>query len=411
MPGSGLQFFFLLPLQGAIMSAQTVEIVGRYETTRFQFGETLIGSVRLHPASKDIARQCGITDPDSPITIKGQAEPTDLNERSTYRFLGTFRDYLNPRRHYSEGPERQFHFRTFIEHVPHDPDGLVQYLASNGKGHGIGPAKAKKLVESFGAEAVLIECRNNPERVASIANVPSWQAEAFAELLKSKAATENVQLEVDKLLTGNGFPKTLTRRVIREWGNTAAERITQDPYVLMQFKGVGFRLCDKLYMSLGLDPKAIRRQALSMWYAIASDMQGHCWYPAVEMIGKLQTMIGSGCDYKEAIRYAKGEIEAEYGMISTLRTDGPDGPIIDAGGTLWLAEYKVACQEDELAGLIVDAMHEARGQLITIYEDVERCEVVPAHLVQCARCGRALTADTVFVVDGLPYGPTCVERI
>jgi hypothetical protein len=393
------------------MSAQTVELIARFEGVRHSFGDVIIGNARLHPSSKDIARKCGVADPDGLLTVKGNAEPSDLAERSTYRFLGTFRDYTNPRRYHSEGPERQFHFSTFIEHVPHDPDGLVQYLASNGKGHGIGPAKAKKLVEHFGAELVLAECRRNPNEVAAVANVPSWQAEEFAALLTSKAATENVQLELHKLLSGNGFPKTLTRRVIREWGNTATERITQDPYILMQFRGVGFRLCDKLYMSLGLDPKAIRRQALSVWYAIASDMQGHCWYPATEMVAKLQTMIGSGCDYKEAIRYAKGEIAAEYGMISTIRTDGPDGPIVNAGGTLWLSEHKVACQEDELAELVVETLHEARGQLLTIYQDVERSEVVPAHLVQCARCGRALTADTVFVVDGLPYGPTCVERI
>jgi hypothetical protein len=390
------------------MSSQTLELIGRYETTRFTFGDQIIGSVRLHPTCKDLAKQHGIEDPDSPITVKGPAEATELHERSMYRFLGTFRDYTNPRRRETE---RQFNFRTFVEHVPHDVDGLVQYLASNGKGHGIGPAKAKKLVEHFGVDDVLGACRHNPNEVAMVASVPSWQAEAFAELLHSKAKTENAQIEIDKLLTGNGFPRTLTRKVIREWGNKAAETITADPYILMQFKGVGFKLCDKLYMSLKLDPTAIRRQALSMWYAIASDMNGHCWYPAVEMIPKLQAMIGPGCDYVAAIKYGKGEIAAEYGMLSTLRTDGPKGPIVDAGGSLWIAEYKVACQEEELAGLVVDAMHEARVQTITIYEDMERSETIPASVVQCARCGRALTADTVFVVDGLPYGPTCVERI
>ncbi|XZE20885.1 helix-hairpin-helix domain-containing protein [Pirellulaceae bacterium SH449] len=389
--------------------SQTLELIGRYESTRFQFGDQIVGSVRLHPGCKDLAKQHGVVDPDSPVTVKGPAELTELHERSMYRFLGTFRDYTNPRRS-SRDVERQFHFRTFVEHVPHDPDGLVQYLASNGKGNGIGPAKAKKLVEYFGTETVLGQCRENPSEVAKVTGIPPWQAEEFASLLRDKEATENVQIEIDKLLTGNGFPRTLTRRVIREWGNKASETIAADPYVLMQFKGVGFRLCDKLYMSLGLDPKAIRRQALSLWYSIAADMNGHCWYPATEMIPRLQSMIGAGCDYIAAIKYAKGEI-SEYGMVSTLRTDGHTGPIVDAGGTLWLAEYKVACQEEELASLVVDAQHEAKNSLITIYEDVERSETFPASVVQCARCGRALTADTVFVVNGLPYGPTCVEKI
>jgi hypothetical protein len=390
------------------MASQTLELIGRYEMTRFKFGDQIVGSVRLHPTSKPLAKQHGITDPDEPITVKGPAEATELNERSMYRFLGTFRDYTNPRRRETE---RQFNFRTFVEHVPHDLEGLVQYLSSNGKGNGIGPAKAKKLVEHFGVDSVLDGCRHDPNKVAMVAGVSSWQAEAFAELLHSKAKTENAQIETDKLLTGNGFPRSLTRRVIREWGNKAAEMITSDPYILMQFKGVGFKLCDKLYMSLKLDPKSIRRQALSLWYSIASDMGGHCWYPAVEMISRLQSAIGPGCDYVAAIKYGKGEIQGDYGMLSTLRTDGVTGPIIESGGALWIAEHKVACQEEELASLVVETLHESSSQTITIYEDIERLETISASVVQCARCGRALTADTVFVVDGLPYGPTCVERI
>jgi hypothetical protein len=391
--------------------SRTQEIIARFNGTRFVFQDTIIGEAWLHPSSKELAVAAGVADPDSPIGIKGEANVTELVERRTYRFLGTWANYFNKR---ARSYEKQFHFRTFVEHIPHDPAGLEQYLSQAGRGHGIGPAKSKKLVEHFGAEVVLLACRTQPNEVANIAGIPSWQAEAFADELKAKQLTENAQLECDKLLTGHGFPKTLTRKVIKEWGNLASEKITQDPYVLMQFKGVGFRLCDKLYMELGLDPKAIKRQALCLWYAIASDNNGHTWFPAREVIAKMVSMVGSGADFKEAIRFGRdlGKLgESSYGCLASIRTNGVDGCLVENGSTLWLAEGKVASQEDELAELVVEAMHESSVQRITRYEEEEITEEIPAKYIQCARCGRALTADEVYVLDGLPYGPVCIERM
>ena len=66
---------------------------------------------------------------------------------------------------------------------------------------------------------------------------------------------------------------------------------------------------------------------------------------------------------------------------------------------------------DADAELVVDALKENESQLITVYEDLEIVETIPASIARCNRCGRALTAEIVHVVDGLPYGPTCVEKI
>lgn len=397
-------------------STRTCEIVGKFEGTRIVFdnpqGSTLVGSIRLAPASKSIAAEHGVEDIDAPLGIKGEATRTDLQERSTYRFLGSFTTYFNKR---TRENEKQFHFRTFVQHVPHDADGLADYLVQAGRGNGIGPAKAKRLIAHFGVDEVLEACRDLPGEVARVASVSIKEAEDFAALLNERKSTEHATIECDKLLTGRGFPKTLVRRVIREWGNKAAEMIIADPYQLMQFRGVGFRLCDKLYMELGKDPTWVDRQALCLWYAMASNQEGHSWFPATKVIAEMQSMIGgTGVDYRAAILRGKeyGAIsEDHYGAIDTLRSDGIDGPVCESGNTLWLAEGKSASQEQRLAELIAGAMHESEQQTLTIYRDEVQTETLPAELMRCARCGRALTADVVYVVDDKPYGPTCIERI
>jgi hypothetical protein len=249
-----------------------------------------------------------------------------------------------------------------------------------------------------------------------VASIDVELAERLASKLLLQKETENAKLEIDRLLSNRGFPKTLANRLIKEWGNKAAEIVASDPYRLMSFRGIGFKLADRLYLELGHDPKSIDRQALCLWHAVASDPAGHSWFPAAEVVSRLHAAVGSGSDYRAAIIRGRelGSIsEDHYGAICTIRTRSTTGAIDEEGDELWIAEGRVAAQEQRLAELIVAAQTERsrESQMITIYGESQVIEKVPATVMQCARCGRALTAESVFVVDGKPFGPTCIQYV
>ena len=402
---------------------KTIELIGRYEGERFRFdnpsGSVVVGSIRLVNGSKELASQHGADVSDHTISIKGEAERDDLIERGTYRFLGTFSNYQNKR---TGKNEKQFHFRTFVEHVPHEPEGVAQYLANAGRGNGIGPAKARRLVDSLGVDEVLDVCRNQPGEVARITGIELEAAEAFSNLLKDRQSTENATLELDTLLAGRGFPRSLVRRVIREWGNSAAQVIIEDPYKLIQFHGVGFRLADKLYMELGKDPASIDRQALSLWSSINGDMNGHSWHLATDLIDRLGGMIGEHVDPIAAIKRGREFATIDpghYGAIATIRSEANGNKLVDAVPTetatgktlLWIADGKTADQESQLAKRIIEANEPGREQLIRYFDQEQQVCEIDSKMLRCARCNRALTSDVVHVVDGLPYGPTCFERM
>jgi len=103
--------------------------------------------------------------------------------------------------------------------------------------------------------------------------------------------------------------------------------------------------------------------------------------------------------------------EDAFGAIATLRTDATGLILQDDGKSLWLAEGKVATQESRLAELVAEMLLENETQNLTVYSAEEVVEEFPATVLRCARCHRALTAEDVFVVNGKPYGPTCVEKI
>lgn len=332
------------------------ELVGKYEGERFRFanpgGETtIIGSIRLVGDSKELAQRYGVDDPGgSSLTVKG--EGSELLPSSTYRFFGTFTSYFN---RFQNKQEKQFHFRTFVDHVPQDPDGLVRYLVENGRGNGIGPAKSRKLVAHFGAEHVLTICRTEPHQVSAVASIELKQAESFSVMLKTKQETENARIEIDGILSGHKFPRTLGVKLVKQFGNEAANIVRADPYVLMQFPRVGFKLADALYIALGKDPASIDRVALYLWYSMASDISGHSWFLASDRVTKLRECVGPNADYREAIKRGREMGQADpdhYGAIASIRSDEKDGSIQASGNTLWLAEGKVAAQEQWLAELI-----------------------------------------------------------
>jgi hypothetical protein len=62
-----------------------------------------------------------------------------------------------------------------------------------------------------------------------------------AEYLETERAMEDCSIELIDLLGGRGFPRDTGKKAVKEFGNQAARLIRQNPYLLMRFRGCGFR--------------------------------------------------------------------------------------------------------------------------------------------------------------------------
>lgn len=391
------------------MPAKLQEIEGRFHGENFRFGDTLVGSIALINGSQEKAAKVGHCG--QMIAIKGMAEPDELEWRQSYRFFGRFSDYRNKR---TGVTEKQFHFQTFVPARSHDREGVIAYLEKAGRGLGMGRGTAAKLWEAHGANAVRV-VREDPGQIRKVnSKVTEDQADQIAQRLQADAATEDATIEITNLLTGRGFPKMTARLAIKEWGNQAADQIKRDPYALMRFRGCGFKLCDQLWLELGLPRERLRRQALCAWYSIASNSDGHTWFPVGVVAHAVTGTLGQLADPKRAIKLATrlGKFSPDhYGALAAIRSDGASGPIVDAGGTLWLAEGRKAQAEKRLAELVSAALDEGRPKWVTSFEPIELTDTEIRQYVQCQRCGRKLTAPEVHVWDGKPFGPTCIGYI
>jgi ABC-type cobalamin/Fe3+-siderophores transport system ATPase subunit len=394
------------------------EILATYKGELFRFendnGDVLIGNFSAEGGDAEAAVTKAKAAVDGYFQGKGRigSKPEERFVRDrTYRLFGRWKAYTNRR---TGLDVNQFCFTDFVEHTPHSKEGLIDYLSSHGKGRRIGPASARLLVDKLGAASVLEVCRNDIQQVMSLTGIERHYAESFAASLKQHCEVENTILELQNILGKRGFAKSLPKRLVTKYKNSAPAIIREDPYVLMQEPRVGFRLADKLWLDLGKDVRDIRRQTMCLWYILNSDRDGHVWHQAKEVFAKFHTMIGGESDARAAVLLGKdiaSRNETPYGAIATMRTAGVNGPISASGDTLWLADAALAADERYIAVAIAKSKDECQVQTMTEYseEELERREYVEH--ATCHRCRRPLTAEIVHILGGVPYGPTCIGYV
>jgi exodeoxyribonuclease V alpha subunit len=302
--------------------AKCEEITGIFDYERNVFGNagaderTIIGTL------------------DDGTTIKGRAKAGALETGLTYRLYGFW--ITHPK--YG----RQFAFQSFTVATPHGQRGTVAYLK---RGPNIGTKRALAIWDAFGTNSLEV-MRMKPEEVAAkVKGITLDSAKAAAVYFQRLAGLEAVTIELTELLCSRGFPRRLIEEAMGEWGNEAPAAIKANPWVLMKFRGVGFLLCDKLYLELGLPADAIQRQAYCIVHALTSDNEGNTWLSLEKCVDHLAKNI------------AGGEVRAEeavaWGIEERLivKRGGEKG-----GGKVWLAEWGRASSELRVANAVHGAM-------------------------------------------------------
>lgn len=382
------------------------EIEGRWIGERWRNGDFVIGQVELLSGSDLVAEKHGHKD--GPLTVKGEASVDEVQCRQSYRFYGQFGEYRGRNGQIT----KDFAFRTFVPARSHDREGVIAYLEQIGKGLGMGRATAARCWEAFGSDAVKT-IREEPRLLVRFGRFTDDQIESIGYSLAAQAKLEDATIELTNLFAGRSIPKATARKAIRAWGNRAAEIIKRDPYRLIKFRGIGFKLADQLWVEFGLRKDRLRRQAMAVWHSLATDSNGHAWFPVEHAESYLNdTIRGARVDALRAVKMAtriNRMMPGHYGSVAAIRLDG--GAIVDQGGRIFLAEGGKARSECNLADYVVEAANESKPAVITQYGHVDLEVTQAINHARCTRCGRQLTAAEVHIVAGKPYGPTCIGYI
>lgn len=358
------------------MASKLEEITAVFINENRRWDETIIATVQM------LTREtCPFTGQEveskKVLRIKGQCLPDELEYQLTYRFYGRWKT------HPKWGD--QFEFQTFVRAQPHDMAGVVRYLQNAPH---VGSAIAKKLWEGFGSDAVRI-LREQPDVAVARVNAHYFSPEKAieaAQFLAEECALESCTLDLMDLLGGRGFPKSVARQAIRVWGNKSAEMLRRNPCLLMKFRGCGFLRTDQMYLDLGGEPSRLKRQALCVWHTLASNTEGHTWFPVAAIEAGLREKIsGARMSAPDALRLAK-----RAKMVDTRR---------DSLNRLWCAESPASRAELSIAEHIAAAELEPSQ-----WQSVAGCEVLSEH--QRELTAKALTGVICHLGGGPGTGKT-----
>lgn len=166
----------------------------------------------------------------------------------------------------------QFKVDTFEKMMPQSMDALERYLA-NGSIKGIGPATAKKIVDTFGEDTISI-FKFEPTRLAQIKGITKEKAIEISENFVENWEVWQIVGFLDKFGIGPQSAETIYKKL----GINAIDEIQANPYLLVDLVNkVNFSQIDKMALDIGMEYNNEKRIRSGIKHAlILTTYNGHC---------------------------------------------------------------------------------------------------------------------------------------
>src|SRR5205807_4787607 len=158
---------------------------------------------------------------------------------------------------------RQLHVTSFSQRLPATTEGITRYLSS-GLIKGIGPKKAKLIVEHFGEQTLAI-IEQQQERLSEVKGIGAKDRE---QIIKTWAEQSEIK-ELHLFLQSHEVSINVATRVYKQYGKESIKVIRENPYRLAQdVHGIGFRTADDIAIKLGLPYDSVPRLATGLKYVL-----------------------------------------------------------------------------------------------------------------------------------------------
>ncbi|HCI79393.1 MAG TPA: ATP-dependent RecD-like DNA helicase, partial [Ktedonobacter sp.] len=169
---------------------------------------------------------------------------------------------------------RQLHVTSYVQRLPASTEGMVRYLSS-GLIKGIGPKKAKLIVEHFGEQTLAI-IEQQPERLSEVKGLGTKDRD---QIIKAWSEQSEIK-ELHLFLQSHEVSINVATRIYKQYGKESVKVIRENPYQLAkEVHGIGFRTADDIAIKLGLPSDSVPRLSTGIKYVLsqAANDDGHCF--------------------------------------------------------------------------------------------------------------------------------------
>jgi len=300
---------------------------------------------------------------------------------------------------------RQVKLTNATIELPATQAGAVRYLASIA--YGVGPVRAKQIVEALGDDAVL-QIRDNPGCLDTLNCLTDDQCEEIREAVIGN----QVVAELASLICSEGVTPHMAQKIYDVHGPDSIRVVRENPYLLADtLWGVGFRKADAIAEKLGIEDTSPYRMDSAVKYALRNaGNDGHVYLTfgaLVENVWELcrRTKKSLTDDRKRAVEKLVRE------ALDRLRSSGV---VVQEGNaiyhiTLFEAERKTAQYVHELLGRrpIVDADPDDLAINIRRLEAMNNIEYAPE---QRRAVVKALSNPLSIITGGPGVGKSTVIK-
>lgn len=175
---------------------------------------------------------------------------------------------------------RQFKVEQYERTLPSDTASILRYLSSRTV-KGVGPALAKRLVDTFGEETLEI-MEEHPDWLTQVQGISAKKAREIGEDFRAKAG-----IRAAMLFFREYFGAALTVRIYKKYGSGAVDIAKRNPYRLCdEVEGIGFEKADRMATALGVDPESEERLMSGVAYVLSSSaaQNGHVCLPRDKLV-------------------------------------------------------------------------------------------------------------------------------
>ena len=202
------------------------------------------------------------TSTDDEITIVGYLP--FINVGDTIKVVGKMVEHQE----YGE----QFKVDTFEKQMPQTTEALERYLG-NGTIKGVGPATARKIIETFGDDTINV-MKFEPSKLAQIRGISKDKAIEISDSFLENWEVWQIVGFLDKFGIGPQNAETIYKAL----GINAIEQIQSNPYILVDLVNkVNFNQIDKMALDIGIEYNNEKRIRSGVKHALLlTTYNGHC---------------------------------------------------------------------------------------------------------------------------------------
>ena len=172
---------------------------------------------------------------------------------------------------------KQFKADTYEISPPDSLPAIERYLGS-GLIRGVGAATAKQIVSHFGMETIDV-LDKAPYRLVEIPGIGPKKAKMIIESYTAQVSVRRVMI----FLQNYGITPNLANKIAKRYGTDTITMIKENPYRLVHdIDGVGFVTADRIALSMGVDPHSEFRLRSALYHLLseAANGFGHTYLPA-----------------------------------------------------------------------------------------------------------------------------------